>query len=463
MVNKQDVLRALSRVQDPDLQRDIVSLGFVKQVTIEGGTVSVVIELTTPACPVKEMLRRQCVEAIEALPGVSAVNVQMTAAVRAGATAGQPSRVLPGVKQVVAVASGKGGVGKSTVAVNLAVALAQSGAAVGLLDADIYGPSVARLLGGSGEPRTTPDRRLLPFEAHGLKFVSMGMLVTKDAPVIWRGPMASSLVAQFLTQVAWGELDYLVIDLPPGTGDVQLTLTQTANISGAVIVTTPQEIAAEVSRKGLRMFGEVHVPVLGVVENMAYFTCGKCGEKHDVFRPAGGRRPHQEWDVPLLGEIPLEPELSALCDQGTPLVTSRNDGASARAFAALAERVAAALSILEHEAARTGFPAAIEAAGEQLLITWDDGHQGAHDFRRLRYHCSCAGCVDEHTGERKLTLEEVDSAVRPTAIEQVGRYALQIHWSDGHSTGIYTFALLRRLCECADCARRAASAAHSRA
>jgi ATP-binding protein involved in chromosome partitioning len=452
-LSRDAVLTVLSRVIDPDLGRDIVALGFVKKVVIDGGAVSAVVELTTPACPVKDKLRAQCEAEIRTLPGVTRVDVQMTAAVRANTRAadGPAEPVLPGVKNVIAVASGKGGVGKSTVAVNLAAALARSGATVGLLDADVYGPSVARMIGGRGEPQTTPQGKLLPFSAHGLKFMSMGMLVNDQTPVVWRGPMASGLVNQFLTKVEWGELDYLVLDLPPGTGDIQLTVTQTAQLAGAVIVTTPQDVASEVAKRGMKMFATVRVPVLGVVENMAYFEAPDTKKRYDIFRPRGGKRPHETFGVPLLGEIPIEPELAALGDEGRPIVDAAPGSATARAFLDLASKVAAALSTIAMSQASTGTPVEVNADGARLQMKWDDGHLSEHNFQRLRFNCSCAQCVDEHTGKRKTILEFIDPNVRPKAIQPSGRYALQITWSDGHSTGLYTFDRLRKLCECRVC------------
>ena len=454
-ITEAQVLDALRGVEDPDLHRDIVSLGFVKKVTIDGGRVAATVELTTPACPVKERLKSECEERIRAIPGVTAVDVSMTAQVRAAEKKGP---VLPGVKNVLAVASGKGGVGKSTVAVNLAAALAESGAKVGLMDADVYGPSVARMIGGHGEARTTPQGLLKPFTAHGLSFMSMGMLVNDQSPVVWRGPLASGLIQQFLTKVDWGELDYLVIDMPPGTGDVQITLTQTAEITGAVIVTTPQDVASEVAKRGLKMFGSVRVPVLGVVENMAYFVCSNCSTRHDVFRPKGGAAPWEDWGVPLLGRIPLEPILAALGDDGVPVVEAAPDSQTAAAFRDLAKRVAAALSTVTLAGTETGQPVNVDASGPRLRITWSDGHESEYRYQYLRFQCSCAQCVDEHTGKRKVVLEFIDPNVRPRQIEQTGRYALQIHWSDGHNTGLYTFDRLRRLCECKQCAKEQAAA-----
>ncbi|MFG0318760.1 MAG: P-loop NTPase [Planctomycetota bacterium JB042] len=459
-IQEADVVRVLRNVQDPDLHRDIVSLGFVKKVDIDGGKVSVVVELTTPACPVKEQLRGECERWIRTIDGVTDVHVEMTAQVR-GKAAQSSGPVLPGVKNVLAVASGKGGVGKSTVAVNLAAALADAGASVGLLDADVYGPSVAHMVGGEGQPKQNPQGMLVPFDAHGMKFMSMGMLVGDQSPVVWRGPMASSLIQQFLTKVDWGEIDYLVVDLPPGTGDVQLTLTQTAELTGAIIVTTPQDVASEVAQKGLKMFGTVNVPVLGVVENMAYFKCGHCDARHEIFRPRGGDKPFASWGVPVLGAIPIEPELAALGDEGTPVVKAAPDSDTAAAFRALAETVASGLSTITMTQAGAGMPTAIDADGPLLQVTWDDGHVSRHNFQRLRFLCSCAGCVDEHTGKRKTVLEFIDPNVRPMKIEQSGRYALQFTWSDNHDTGLYTFPRLRDLCECESCAAKEKQSAES--
>ena len=297
-----DVLTALRPIVDPDFNRSIVDLGFVKGIDIQGGRVSFRIELTTPACPVKEQFQRAAERAVGALPGVDEVHVTMTANTRGSRPETAASEVLPGVRNVIAVASGKGGVGKSTIAANLAVALAQTGAKVGLLDCDVYGPSVPLMMATHGEPEVTPERKIVPKEGYGMKLMSIGFLAGEGAPVIWRGPMVHGVIRQFLTEVDWGELDYLVLDMPPGTGDAALTLTQTAPLSGAIIVTTPQEVALIDARKGLKMFQRVNVPVLGIVENMSWFECPDCGSRHAIFGSGGGRAgcpgPARPWPAP---------------------------------------------------------------------------------------------------------------------------------------------------------------------
>jgi ATP-binding protein involved in chromosome partitioning len=340
--NVEQVLAALRVVQDPDLHRDVVSLGFVKEVKIEGGRVSFHLELTTPACPVKDELKAQAERAVRALPGVQSVEVSLTASVR---NARPPGTVLPGVRNVVAVASGKGGVGKSTVAANLALALADDGASVGLLDADIYGPSMPTMFGTTAKPQAAGAKSIHPVYAQGLKLMSIGFLVDPDQPMVWRGPMVHGALSQFLEQVEWGALDYLIVDMPPGTGDAQLTLTQRAPLAGAVIVTTPQEVSLVDARKGLKMFEQVKVPVLGIVENMAFFTCDGCGKEHDLFRRGGGKRTAEALGVPFLGEIPIESIVAVSGDEGVPVVRRAPQSASAIALRRVAREVARQLAV----------------------------------------------------------------------------------------------------------------------
>ena len=346
--NDAGVLDALRPIVDPDFGKSIVELGFVKNLAIDGGRVRFTIELTTPACPVKEQFEREARERVLALPGVDDVEVEMTANTRgrAAARSGPTAGVLPGVRNTIAVASGKGGVGKSTVAVNLALALSESGASVGLLDADVYGPSLPLLTGVSGPPRTR-DKKLFPHDGLGMKLMSIGFLVTDSSPVIWRGPMVHGLVRQFLTDVEWGELDYLVVDMPPGTGDAALTLTQMAPLSGAVIVTTANDLSLIDARKGLEMFRKVEVPVLGIVENMSYFTPPDLPDrKYYIFGEGGGRRVAEETGVDFLCEVPIDPRVVEGGDSGRPILIHAPDSGPAAALRELAGAVARRLAVL---------------------------------------------------------------------------------------------------------------------
>jgi ATP-binding protein involved in chromosome partitioning len=347
-VTQAAVLDALRPIVDPDFGKSIVDLGFVKELRIEGGRVSFAIELTTPACPVKSEFEQAARERVAALAGVDEVHVTMTANTRGRAAAPTPetAAILPGVRNVVAVASGKGGVGKSTVAINLAIALQQTGAAVGVMDADVYGPSLPLLTGVHGRPRAE-ERRIVPHEAAGLKLMSMGFFLTENSPVIWRGPMVHGLIRQFLTDVEWGPLDYLVVDMPPGTGDAALTLTQQAPLAGAVIVTTANELSLIDARKGLLMFEKVQVPVLGIVENMSYFTPPDLPDrKYYLFGQGGGRRIAAELGVEFLGEVPIDPRVVEGGDKGRPILLDAPDAPAARAFREIAGRVARKLAVL---------------------------------------------------------------------------------------------------------------------
>ena len=342
--SKDEILGALKGIQDPYHARDIVSLGFVKEAALDSGRARVRIELPTPAYPPRARFAEEARRAVAGLAGVTAVDVEVTGAVPT------PPEVfgsaLPGVKHVIAVASGKGGVGKSTVAVNLAVALAQCGPSVGLLDADIYGPSIPIMLGERRQPKASPTGKILPLERHGLRMMSIGFIATGDTPVIWRGPLISRMLQQFLNQVEWGPLDYLVIDLPPGTGDAQLTIAQSAFLSGAVIVTTPQDVALEDVYRAVRMFGEVRVPIIGIVENMSGFVCPHCGAGTAIFRSGGGESASERVGAPLLGKVPLDPEICEGGDAGLPIVVAHPDSQQAAAFREIAGEVAARLSVL---------------------------------------------------------------------------------------------------------------------
>jgi len=349
MLDSQSVLEVLRPVQDPELRKSLVELNMIRNVKIDTGVVRFTLVLTTPACPLREFIVDDCRRAVQQLPGVKEVVVDVTAetphqkplADRTG---------IEGVKNILAVSSGKGGVGKSTVAVNVAVALAQLGAKVGLLDADIYGPNAPVMLGLTEAKlvvrQTSSGEVLEPAFNHGVKLVSMAFLIDPDQPVIWRGPMLNGVIRQFLYQVEWGDLDYLIVDLPPGTGDAQLTLVQAVPMAGAVIVTTPQTVALLDSRKGLKMFQQLGVPVLGIVENMSYFIPPDMPERqYDIFGSGGGEKTSKELGVPLLGCVPLEIPLRQGGDRGIPVVVAEPESASAKALIAIAQTIAAKISV----------------------------------------------------------------------------------------------------------------------
>ena len=352
-VSEKAVLEALSEVIDPDLGKDLVSLGMIKNLKIEGNKVSFDVVLTTPACPLKAQIEQACKNAIHHLvsPDIE-VQVHMTSQVTSRRKdAASEGQLLPGVKNIIAVASGKGGVGKSTLAANLALSLALDGAKVGLVDTDIYGPSVPTMFGLEGvRPRVNEKKLIVPVEKFGLKLLSMGLLVDDTQAVIWRGPMVSSAVRQFLGQADWGTLDYLVLDLPPGTGDIQLTIVQTVPLTGAIIISTPQKVALADARKGVTMFQKVNVPVLGIVENMSYFTPPDLPDrKYYLFGRGGAKRLAETLDVPFLGEIPIEEVVCETGDEGVPVVKSHPDSLSAKAFREIARRAAQQVSVRNAE------------------------------------------------------------------------------------------------------------------
>jgi ATP-binding protein involved in chromosome partitioning len=319
-----------------------VSLGFVKDVRVSDGTVGFTIELTTPACPVRERMREQAREAVASLPGVGGVDVTMTARVR-GSPGPIKEQLIPSVKNVIPVASGKGGVGKSTVSANLALALASTGARVGIMDADVYGPTIPTLMNVHTLPKPTIEGTV-PAEQYGVKIISMGFFLREDDAIIWRGPMLHKTVQHFLGNVDWGELDYLIVDLPPGTGDVQLTLCQSIPLTGAAVVSTPQDVALKVAQKAISMFNTLNTPVLGIIENMASYRCPHCGAQDDVFGAGGARQAAERLDLPFLGAIPLATAIRTSSDAGRPIVL---DPASefAPAYLAVAEQLAAQVSI----------------------------------------------------------------------------------------------------------------------
>ena len=342
-VTREQVMDALRTIQDPDLHKDIVTLGFVKDVKVEGETVDFTIELTTPACPVKDDMKAEAERKVAALPGVRTARAKMTADVRARGGFGR--QAVPGIRNIVAVGAGKGGVGKSTTAVNLAVALRATGARVGLMDTDVYGPNIPQMLGAHEPPEVSEDKKMIPPEAHGIKVISMGMLVPPDQPVIWRGPMLHGAVQQFMRDVVWGELDYLVVDLPPGTGDVSLSMAQSVPVAGAIVVTTPQGVSVSDVRKAVGMFRQLNIPVLGVMENMSYFVCGHCHERTEIFGHGGGAAMARDMGIPFLGEVPIDTRVRSGGDEGRPIVAEAPDSPAARAFIEVAGKVAAQISI----------------------------------------------------------------------------------------------------------------------
>jgi ATP-binding protein involved in chromosome partitioning len=345
------VLQALRVVVDPDLRRDIVSLNFVKDVHIAGDRVSFTIELTTPACPVKDQMRDQAAAAVRALPGVGAVDVQLSAKVRSVSAPETGRPPLPGVKNVIAVGAGKGGVGKTTVAVNLALALARCGSRVGILDGDIYGPNVPIMLGLDTQLTTDEERRIVPAEKHGLQVISIGFMTKDDDAIIWRGPMLHGAIQQFFREVAWKDLDYLIIDMPPGTGDVALSLSQTVPVVGAVVVTTPQQVSLADTRRAVKMYQKLSIPTLGLVENMSFYACENCHHEADIFGHGGGERLAAEVGIPFLGRLPVYQPIREGSDRGVPLVVAEPASAAARAFLTVAERTAAQISIAAHKSA----------------------------------------------------------------------------------------------------------------
>lgn len=362
-VSEAQVLEALRNVVDPDIHRDIVTLGFVKDLSIDGTSVSFVVELTTPACPVKEQLQIQCEDVVRALEGVEKVVVTMTAQIRRREE--RQDDLIPQVKHCIAIASGKGGVGKSTVTVNLAIALAQTGAKVGILDADVYGPSIPMMLGAQSERPLTRDARIVPIQKFGVHLMSLGFLLEEGHAVLWRGPMVATTVRQLLADVDWGALDYLLVDLPPGTGDAPMSLAQLAPLTGVVIVTTPHHVAANIAGKSVQLFRRLNAPILGVVENMAGFACPNCGEVTRIFSGMTGEELSQKLQVPYLGSVPLDPTVSGSADLGQPSVIAHPDRPQADSFREVAGKLAAQISIIGlsrgEEAVHPGFKPSAES------------------------------------------------------------------------------------------------------
>jgi ATP-binding protein involved in chromosome partitioning len=349
---EEQIIEALKNVMDPELNRSLVELGMVKDVSANGGDVSLSVELTTPACPLKKQIEGDVREAVGAIPGVNTITVNMTSRVPQGSGHGASEAIDLCISNIVLVSSGKGGVGKSTVAVNLAVSLAQKGASVGLMDADIYGPNIPMMMGLEALPPIHQEK-IIPAERFGVKVMSIGFLVKPGQPIVWRGPLLHSALQQFLRDVDWGELDYLIIDLPPGTGDVQLSLAQTANISGGIVVTLPQQVSLEDASRGLAMLKQLDIPVLGVIENMSYLELPD-GSIVDVFGSGGGEKLASQAGVPFLGSIPLDTEVRVGGDEGKPIVISNPKAPAAVAMDSITEQMAAGLSVLAMEADQVG-------------------------------------------------------------------------------------------------------------
>jgi ATP-binding protein involved in chromosome partitioning len=349
-VTEAAVLEALKAVQDPDLHRDIVSLKFVKNLRIDVGRVAFSIELTTPACPVKDLMRDQARDVVSRIPGVTDVVVEMTAQVRSTISADLGKAPVPGIKNIIAVGAGKGGVGKTTVAVNLAIALSQYGGRVAIIDGDIYGPNVPIMLGIRAQLVTDAEgKKIVPAEQYGIQLVSMAFLTNDDAPVIWRGPMLHGVIQQFFRDVRWDGIDYLIVDMPPGTGDVALSLSQSVPVSGAVVVTTPQTVSLADTRRAVRMYQKLNVPTLGLIENMSHFICPECRHESDIFGKGGGETLAGELNVPFLGRVPIYEPIRIGGDTGVPITIGEPASTAAQAFRTTAERLAAQLSIASYK------------------------------------------------------------------------------------------------------------------
>ncbi len=443
---EQDVLDALRSITDPDLGRDIVSLGFVQNLTgLDSGELRFTLRLTTPACPLRENFRRQCEAALRRLPWVRSVTVDLAAQCPPSAAAPRADG-LAEVRAILAVGSCKGGVGKSTVAVNLAGALARRGAEVGLFDADIFGPSLPTMLRPDDRAIRVADGALLPLVCEGLRLMSFGFAAPDGGPAIMRGPMVSQVLDQLLTQTRWGELDYLVLDLPPGTGDIHLTLMQRANITAALIVTTPQELSLVDVVKGIQMFQRLKVPVIGVVENMSRYRCPDCGAEHHPFGSGARERLSREFGLPIAVDLPIRPEVSRWGDRGRPVVFAEPEGEVAAAFLDLADRVVREVSRVQHGAARP--PQVTWDAGRGVVLRRADGRTLVIPPRRLREACGCADCVGRRDGASGLAREPARAAdVEPVAIEPMGNYAVSIAWSDGHGPSIYPYDTIESLGE----------------
>jgi ATP-binding protein involved in chromosome partitioning len=433
MVTEKQILAALSVIIDPDFQRDIVSLGFVKNLSIDEGRIAFEIELTTPACPLRERFKQQATERVQALEGVTQVDITMTAQKRHRPLAIEESG-LKTVRTILAVSSCKGGVGKSTVAALLARTLSARGHAVGLLDADIYGPSIPTLfnLHETGV-HANEQKQYLPYIADGVKLMSFGFLAG-DGPAVLRGPMVAQYTQQMLHNVHWGELDYLIIDMPPGTGDIQLTISQSVQVDASVIVTTPHQLSLTDVRKGIMMFETVNVPVLGVIENMAYFECDDCHKKHALFGQGGGKTLSERFGLETLAELPVTSALSGSLQAltGSPLADQTTD---------------AVIRALGRKTGEKPETPALDYDATHLTLSWSDGTNARVAHTTLRKACACALCIDEMTQRPLLDPTAIPEDIHPLSIGTIGNYALTIDWSDGHNTGFFPYKTIKKLAQ----------------
>jgi ATP-binding protein involved in chromosome partitioning len=469
---KDQVVERLRRIKGPDLQGNIVDLGLVSEILLKDGRVSFSITVPAERAPELEPLRQAAEKLVREMEGVTSVIAVLTAEKPQGARPAAPrgaesARVkeararaaaqpppasaaqagrhpiqVAGIKHMIAVASGKGGVGKSTTAVNLALGLRAIGLEAGILDADIYGPSQPRLLGLTGRPQVAKGNTLRPMQGHGLKAMSMGFMVDEGTPIIWRGPMVVSALTQMLRDVDWGELDALVIDMPPGTGDVQLTMAQQVPLSGAIIVSTPQDLALIDARKGLNMFRKVDVPVLGIIENMSYFVCPKCSERSPIFGHGGAEAEAAKLGVPFLGGIPLHMDIRVTSDEGRPIVASSPDSAEAQIFRAIAAKAWSELT--GSWAARLGPPKLDVAPDRGELVV---AFAGAKPFKlsaEMLRVMSPSAEVQGHSPEQRVTVAKKRN-VKIKDLKSVGNYAVRIVFDDGHDTGLYAWSYLQTL------------------
>ena len=431
MLTDNQILDSMRGIIDPDLAKDIVSLGFIKKLEISGGDVSFTVELTTPACPVKEQFKTDCEQAVSAVPGVKSVNVQMSA-MQPKKKAGMGINALLKVDSVIAVSSCKGGVGKSTIAAQLACALQREGLRVGLLDTDIYGPSVPTLFNIRQPQIMMRDKMLIPLEVDGLKLMSVGF-VMGDAPAVMRGPMVSGYVQQILQQTDWGNLDYLLIDMPPGTGDIQLTLVQQAAFDGAIIVTTPHSLSLVDVARGILMFEKVDVPVLGIVENMAYFICDNCEKKHYIFGQSA-QALKDRFGLDTLAQFPIIEGISNLSDP-----SAKSDLEPLKQLTDNLHRAVGKRRIQQE-----ALPIVTPEPGH-IRVQWPDGSEDLLVNRDVRAACQCAACIEEYTGQQILDSETIASDIQATSIDTLGNYAVCIAWDDGHSSGIFTWGRLKEI------------------